>query len=501
MKWVNMFVVLALAPLALAIYAIGFWGKPISVQVRLLSKVDTNQDGKVDQWALDSTHDGKPDWIEIDSNYDGMVDRLQFGNPEIQTLDLSRDQLGGSQRKKIALCLDGVPYEAMAQLWDEGFFREFCHPVKLISVFPSVSDVALTEVLQSEKVPGYENLYFDWERNAIAGGAASTVSKARIPYLEALDYDEPGIFKGLAYIIPVKTYRADLGRFLKRYSANQAASYTAHICSTDSLCHLMTQSEFLQYLKEVDSLLREIYIQHKGLLDFVVFSDHGNSQVGSQRVNAEEFLSEHGFRVESSIKSEKSVVIPGFGLVGVIAAYSKPENTVRLADLLSRCEGVDFSAYLAEGTVRIVSTRGKASIIVKGDRLKYQIESGDPLKLAAIVNHMKTESFLDSEDFAGSKSWFEAAADHEFPDAVNALYRGMTNHVANRASILVSLKDGYHYGSRFFDQIVTLRSTHGSLRKTSMTGFAMRNSPMPSEIVPARELLKAVNTSVATETR
>ena len=71
----------------------------------------------------------------------------------------------------------------------------------------------MTELLHTGKVPGYENLYFDMERNQIAGGATSTVSKVRMPYLDALDYDEPGIFKGLAYLIPIRIYHADRAGF------------------------------------------------------------------------------------------------------------------------------------------------------------------------------------------------------------------------------------------------------------------------------------------------
>ena len=323
-----------------------------------MERADTNQDGLVDSWHFASPHGSKAGFIEIDSNHDGRVDRLQIKNPDITTLDISGDEMDVSGRRKLAVCLDGVPYEVMAKLWDQGFFREFSRPVKAISVFPSVSDVALSEVLHAEKVPGYENLYFDVQHNKIAGGAMSTVSKARIPYLEILDYDEPGIFKGLAYILPIKTYRADLGRFLKRYAASARGYYKAHLCSTDSLCHLMTPNEFAKYLQEVDSLLRDIFLKHQGRLDLVVFSDHGNSQVPSQRLDVEHFLAEAGFQVESSLRSERSVVIPGFGLVGVLAVYCLPKNTPRLAQLFSQREGVDFCAFLDQGGVQITSARG-----------------------------------------------------------------------------------------------------------------------------------------------
>jgi hypothetical protein len=96
---------------------------------------------------------------------------------------------------------------------------------------------------------------------------------------------------------------------------------------------------------------------------------------------------------------------------------------------------------------------------------------------------------IEPDGYASRDHWFSYTAEHEYADAVNALYSGVTNHVTNRASLIVSFKDGYHYGSPFFNSLVTMRSTHGSLRKSSMTGFYMRNSPMPQKVMSARDLL------------
>jgi hypothetical protein len=476
-------------------YSIWSWGWPVPVQWHLLERLDMNQDGTVDTWRFGTAKNGTADLVEIDRDHDGRVDQLQLGNPEIKTLDLSQEQPETSVRKRLAVCLDGVPYEAMAELWDRGYFREFSRPAKVISVFPSVSDLALTEVLHAEKVPGYENLYFDVQQNRITGGATSTVSKARIPYLEMLDYDEPGIFKGVAYVMPVKTYRADLGRFLKRYVGSDLAYYKAHICSTDAVCHVRTREEFSRYLIEVDALLREVYFRHQGKLDFIVFSDHGNSQVLSRQIDVERFLARNGFEVDSSIKKANSVVIPAFGLIGAMAVYCRPEATVTLAQIMSRCEGVDFCAYRNQEGVRIISPRGIGNIRAdsSGTLLKYENEEGDPLELSPILRQLAQQGKIDSQGFVSSEVWFRATAEHQFPDAVNAIFRGLDNHVINRADLLVSLKDGYYYGSKFFKLIVTLQSAHGSLRKTSMTGFVMRNGPMGRDVLPARDVLNGLS--------
>ena len=474
-----------------AIYSFMFWGRPVPFQVQTLERIDGNGDGVIDTWQLDSSEDGQADITELDTDGDGRIDRLQVSHPSVEVIDVSGHEPQAG-RRKLAVCLDGVPFEDMATLWDQGYFREFARPGKLISSFPSLSDVALTELLQTGKVPGYENLYFDTQKNQIAGGATSTVSKVRMPYLDALDYDEPGIFKGLAYLIPIRIYHADLGRFRKRYSASRLPTYVSHICSTDSVCHVLNREQFLKLMVEVDRLLREIYIQHRGQMDLVVFSDHGNSHVQNRRIDLDGFLAQHGFRMEPAIRSEKSVVIPAFGLVGALPVYSQPQNTEKLARLLASHEATDFTVYLEGEKIQIRSSRGSAVIEAKdsGGSLRYAAVDGDPLQLKPVLQRMLEQRQLDAEGYASTESWFGATATHEYSDAVNAIYQGVTNHVTNRANVLVSLKDGYHYGSPFFDWLVTMRSTHGNLRRTSMTGFFMRNGPMPAAVLPARELLR-----------
>ncbi len=472
-------------------YRIWSWGRPLSLNVRLLSRIGTNG-AKNFRWSIDTNRDDKADVCEIDLDGDGRVDRLELGMPAIKVIDLSLLQSQIGMRRKLAICLDGIPYQQMAELWDEGYFREFSRPTRVISTFPSLSDVALTSVMNAGKVPGYENLYFDVRLNRLGGGPFSTLSKARIPYLEILDYDEPGIFKGMAYILPVKTFRADLDRFLKRYQTARSPNFTSHLCSTDALCHVKTKTQFRVYLLEVESLLREIFVSSQGQLDLIVFSDHGNSQVDSQMLNLHSFLARNSIKLGSSLNGGNSVVIPAYGLVGAIAAYCRPEKSAELSEVLAHCEGVDFCVFAATGTARIVSRRGSASICKDhAGKLRFSNERGDFLQMGAVLNQMQVSGQLNSEGFASASAWFEATAEHEYPDAVNALYEGVTNHVLNPANVLVSLKDGYHYGSSFFNRLVTLRSTHGSLYKSQMTGFVMRNGPPLVRTIPSHEVLNS----------
>ena len=53
----------------------------------------------------------------------------------------------------------------------------------------------------------------------------------------------------------------------------------------------------------------------------------------------------------------------------------------------------------------------------------------------------------------------------------------------NPADVLVSLEDGWHYGSPLFDRLVEIRGTHGSARASSSVGFLASNvDPTPARI-------------------
>ena len=51
------------------------------------------------------------------------------------------------------------------------------------------------------------------------------------------------------------------------------------------------------------------------------------------------------------------------------------------------------------------------------------------------------------------------------------------------ADVLISLRDGWHYGSALFDRLVEIQGTHGSARASSSIGFLASNvRPTPEWI-------------------
>lgn len=377
--------------------------------------------------------------------------------------------------RQLVLCVDGVPFSEMESLWQGWHFRDFFAPSRLISTFPSDSEVALTAILHAPPALGYENRYFDRTEGRVRGGIRVTLAQSS-PYLQRQRYDEPAIFKGIQFILPLKTFRADLGRMRRRFLASREPVFVAHISSTDAVYHVRSREFMRQRLLELEAVLRDLFRESGGQLRILLYSDHGNTLVQSRRAPLDKALERAGFRLGDSIERPRSVVIPSFGLVSFAPVYTRAEEKAEVARVLSAAEGVELVAYQQTGGLMLLSRRGRARLRWKelgGDmgalRFRYDQEGGDPLLLADTWRQLRA----DPEGYVADADLFAATAFGSYPDAAFRLADWAVNHVQNRADIVVSLADGYYYGSRLFEKIVTLQSTHGGLDAGSSAGFAM----------------------------
>jgi hypothetical protein len=93
--------------------------------------------------------------------------------------------------------------------------------------------------------------------------------------------------------------------------------------------------------------------------------------------------------------------------------------------------------------------------------------------LTPILGRLAAENKSDAGGWVSDADLLAATRDHAYPDPAFRLWQWATNHVRNQADLVVSLKPGWHQGSRTFERIVTMLSTHGSLDSSQSLGFAM----------------------------
>jgi hypothetical protein len=401
---------------------------------------------------------------------------------------------GITRPRRLLLCLDGVPWELIQAAKSRGLFEEFGQPTRLLSPFPTMTNIALSAMFDASAPSGYESLYFDQSLRQLRGGIGKYIGRrtaAKVPssYMDDLDYQEPLPFEFLVYVAPERVWRADMLRFRDRFrTAPQGRDYFAFLKGTDGLMHIRGPERLAAALESLDEILREITLFCGSQTEIVLFSDHGMNLHENRRVHLHTHLRRRGFKVASRFEGSggQSVAVPAFGLCGYAAIYCAADELIpKVAADLVELEGVDFSIY-ADGSVVIVKGKsGSARIEMKthngASSYRYDALTGDPLKLLPLTEELKKNGSADEKGFAADKTWLEHTQTHIYPDPLRNLFSSLkTERVKHTADVLVSFQDGYYYGWSPFGRVVRLAATHGNALRPSSTAFLMsthRNLP------------------------
>ncbi len=88
---------------------------------------DTNGDGRVDQWNYDMNGDGRIDYRKLDPDFDGTADIFLYDNNYDGNFEeiVYKDSLRADELKQLIICIDGVAFKVVHDLWHEGYFNEF----------------------------------------------------------------------------------------------------------------------------------------------------------------------------------------------------------------------------------------------------------------------------------------------------------------------------------------------------------------------------------------
>ena len=394
--------------------------------------------------------------------------------------------------RRLLLCLDGVPHKLIVDAKQRGLFDSFGPPTRLLSPFPTMTNVALSAMFEASPPAGYESLYFDKRAGELRGGIRKYLGRRtpdKIPssYMDNLDYQEPLPFEFLIYVAPEKVWRADMRRFREQFrAAPQNRDYFAFLKATDGLLHAQGPSRLNVALESLDKILAEIHDYCGNETEIVMFSDHGMNLEENRRVDLTTQLQRRGYQVGSRVaKGKRSLSIPAFGLCSYAAVYCGDEDYVpETAREIVEIRGVDFVVYRDGLEVVVEGSAGRARIQKQGDSYRYVNTNGDPLQLGS-----------NDQGFLSASTWFEKTNAHRYPDVVVNLYKSLfTSRVTHTADILISLHDGYYYGWSPFGRFVRLAATHGNALQSSSNAFLMSTHRTIPECVradDASEILRA----------
>jgi hypothetical protein len=402
---------------------------------------------------------------------------------------------GKTRPRRLLLCLDGVPHTLIESAKKRGLFEAFGAPARLLSPFPTMTNVALSAMFGATPPAGYESLYFDREAKELRGGIRKYIGRRtpdKIPssYMDNLDYQEPLAFEFLIYVAPEKVWRADMRRFHERFrAAPQTKDYFAFLKGTDGLLHAQGPARLNVALETLDRILTEIHEFCGNETEIVMFSDHGMNLEENKRVSLASHLGRKSLKVTGKLSgARRSVAVPAFGLCSYAAAYCSDEQLIpETGTALVEVPGVDFIVYLDGNAVLLKSSKGSARIERNQEgSYRYMPEIGDPLELQPIIQSFKNDGRMDSSGFVSDADWFAITKSHRYPDPVRNIFKSLCSpRVQHRADILISLDDGYYYGWSPFGRMVTLAATHGNALRSSSNAFIMSTHREMPEFVRA----------------
>lgn len=383
--------------------------------------------------------------------------------------------------RHLIICVDGVGFSLIEKMRREGSFKQFGAPSRMIAPFPTLTNVAMTEILApagAVSSPGYEDKFFDVEKNRMSGGLLERFRGERFikgTFRELFDYHPSAIKSGLGYAVPpLSTYLeslTDIVRLRQKFRASKEPVFFAYTGASDSLAHLGGETLLRSFLTRLDETVTDLIRESHGQLEVTIFSDHGNHFRRYSRASLKSALRREGFRLENRVRDERSIVLPQYGLVGCAVLFTRESNEARVAGAMSEAKGVDFAAYEKEGVVHIIARTGQAVIERRGERFRYLAKRGDPLGLDSIAVELKAKGLSDADGFISGADWFAATRDGARPDAVRRIHDGLTTHVSNRANVVVNLEDGFYTGSFTMDIFAFLQATHGNLGREQSFGF------------------------------
>ena len=405
--------------------------------------------------------------------------------------------------RRLVLGLDGVAYRDMIALqagvtctnfWHSGIHRQafaaqegYFPASRLVSTFPSTSDVAWTDIYGDRPLPGYQRTYFSVAANSqiIINPITTTME-----HESQMDFQmENGMFRTMGYIYPVHTYDIEVRKMQSDFwkATNNDGSFYVYIRASDDAQHL--DRDIFSMLSMLDERLQKMrarYLQQEGRdLQILILSDHGHNHAQSaKRVEVGSFLEKAGYRLADSIGSPKDVVLPTTGIEDWVEIHNAPAATEALASLLTGLEGVDLvTGRDPDHSHRfiVMNSKGDSAVIdwnPKSDSYRYLTERGDPLGYAPVVDDLRKKKLLDGDGFASADAWMTATLTNHYPLALERIARGLTRVTLNPATILISLQNNYVHCGKFLLKAAALSpfsSTHGALDSINSDGVVMCN--------------------------
>lgn len=443
-------------------------------------------------FAFDLDRDGRPDFWQYQQP-DGRKNAIAYAEPGREpAARIELDAVPAADVPHFLIALDGVPFECVEQLYEEGHFRFFYPPVRVICCYPAMTDLALSELFDVGPCRAFQARHFDRRKNRIVAGDSDYLDAANSPWVARMDYRCSFWWDVLVYLDPRTVFNHEVNGILKTFRGIQRGEGFAYSVGTAGLGTRRGREAILEYLRTVDRACEQIICERRGRVKITLTADHGHNLIENRRVKFDDVLRAGGYRPSKSLRRANDVVTISYGLVTYAELYTA--DPAGVAACLLNHEDVELACYPRDDAVVIVSRDGRARITRGTGGFTYDAGDGDPLGLTPIIDELRGAGKVTPEGEIDDAALFAATVEHTYPDPLARLWRAFHEVVTTPPDVIVNLRDGACHGSGFFHFMIRkVGSTHGSLNRVSSTTFALTMLGELPAALRTRELLPALH--------
>jgi hypothetical protein len=381
------------------------------------------------------------------------------------------------------LLVDAIPHALAHDVWAAGGLPGFDEPRPTVSVFPSLTAVAVPALLRGifDEVPaGYEVRYYDPAHGEIRGSFGDAASEAAMAPFRTRPHGLLGhtavylLRRGLAY--------AQI-RWITHRFQEEGGPWLGYLSATDGVAHFSGRSGLERSLRDIahalDAARREYERRHGELPGVVLCSDHGMRFGAVEHLAAhqlEDLLAGAGYRVGKPVPD--GVTLVPYGEVGAGVVHTSAECAPGVAEVVAGAPGVDLAiAHQDDGCLvfGLRETLERAQVRWRDGAYRYECLDGDPLGYAPVWEALADAGALQ-QGWAPDRALFLATWRHAYPDALARLRRGLEDLVRYPAAVLFSMHDAWTFGPTLTHVGATvmggLVGNHGALTGTQSLGFA-----------------------------
>jgi len=427
----------------------------IAGPLQALGAYDTNRDGKADFFTFADEH-GRIDRIAYDTGADEDPDQI-----------ISLDAVPFALSRHVVLILDGIAFELIREYYDGGGLRMFHPPSKVVAPYPSMTDVSIQDIIGGMPCRAIEALYFDHRRNRLIGGSNDYLDGLNEPYNRLMHYRAAALWDALGYVDPWAVFGKEVNDAKRIFDRSETREMLAYFVSSAGMGTRMGKEGHKMCLRRIEQFVNQVIQETRGLTKVTLLSDHGHTYRPGKRIELEKHLAEKEWKITGTLRGERDVVYVRFGLV-TFASFATRLPDQLAADLVT-CEGIELASYVEGDAVTVLDANGGRAIIRSdGQRYSYEPRSGDPLKLTETLAGIESiDGYYHGDDL------LRASIDHEYPGALERLWRAHFALTQNAPDVIASLCDEYYSGSRSFAGSVNVASTHGGLNRRNSVTFIM----------------------------